>query len=53
MRPFESLILFVVVDNIGDMFLLVEAALVDRVFGEVRLYYVKFAEMAAAGAIVA
>ena len=53
MRPFESLVLFVVVDNIGDMFLLVEATLVDHIFGEVRLYYMKFAEMAAAGAVVA
>jgi hypothetical protein len=53
MRPLESIVLFIMVDYIGDEFLLVEAALVDGVLGEVGLDDIQFAEVPSAVAIIA
>jgi hypothetical protein len=52
-RSLEAIVLLIVVDDIGDLFLLVEAALVDGVLGEVGLDDVEFAEVASAVAVVA
>ncbi|EFX61274.1 hypothetical protein DAPPUDRAFT_122357 [Daphnia pulex] len=53
MWSLEAVVLLIVVDDIGDLFLLVEAALVDGVLGEVGLDDVEFAEVASAVAVVA
>jgi hypothetical protein len=53
MRPLESIVLLIMVDYIGDEFLLVEAALVDGVLGEVGLDDIQFAEVPSAVAIIA
>ena len=53
MGALESIVLLIVVDDVGDVFLVVEAALVDGVLGEVGLDDVEFAEVASAAAVVA
>ena len=53
MRSLETIIFLIMIHNVWDMFLLIEAALVDSVFGEVRLNDVQFAKMTSAMAVIA
>lgn len=52
MRSLELIILLIMVDDILDCHLLVEASLVNGLLGEIRLDCVKFAEMASAVALI-
>ena len=52
MRAEELTVLFVVVDNVGDPFLLVETLLVNRVLGEVRLDHVELSDMSGTVAVI-
>lgn len=51
MRPLESIVLFVVVYDVWNGALLVETALIDGVFGQIRLDDVHLAKMASAVAV--
>lgn len=48
----QGVILLIMVDDVGNSFLLVEAALVDSVLGEVRLDDMELAQMSSAAAII-
>lgn len=52
-RAAQGVILLIMVDDVGDSFLLVEAALIDSVLGEVRLDDMELAQMSSAAAIIA
>jgi len=45
MRPLQPIVLLIVVDDIGNQLLLIEAALINRVLGQVRLDDVQLAEV--------
>lgn len=49
----QGVILLIMVDNVWNCFLLVEAALVDSILGEVRLDDMEFAQMSSTTAIIA
>jgi hypothetical protein len=53
MRPLKSIVLLIVVDNIGDGFLLIETTLVDGILGEIGLDDIELAEMPSAVTIIA
>ncbi len=53
MWSLESVVLLIMIDHIRDGFLLVEAALIDGVLGEVGLDDIQLGEMASAVAVVA
>ena len=45
MRPLQLIVLLIAVDDIGNQLLLIEAALINRVLGKVRLDDVQLAEV--------
>jgi hypothetical protein len=45
MRSLQLIVLLIVVDDIGNQLLLIEAALINRVLGQVRLDHVQLAEV--------
>ena len=47
MRSFQFIILFIMVNNVGNRTLLIEASLVNGIFGKVRFDDVEFAQMSA------
>ena len=53
MRSMQSIIFFVVINNIGYLFLFIEASLVNSIFGKIRLNNIKLAHMPFAMAITA
>lgn len=53
MRALEFAVFFVMVDNVRDSLLVIEALLINCVLGQVWLDDVEFAEMAPTGAVLA
>lgn len=53
MRTFQFIILLIMVDDVGDSSLLIEATLIDRGLGEIGFDDMQFAEMTAAATISA
>lgn len=52
-RALEAVVLLVMLDDVGDVLLVVEAALIDGVLGEVGLDDIELGEVAAAVAVAA
>ena len=53
MRSFQFIILFIMVDDVGNRTLLIEASLVNGIFGKVRFDDVEFAQMSATLTVIA
>lgn len=53
MRSMQSIIFFVMVDNIGYLFLFIKASLVNSIFGKIRLNNIKLAHMPFTMAVIA
>lgn len=52
MRSLKAIVLLIMIDDIRDLPLLIEAALVNGIFGEIRLDDVEFAKMTSAVTII-